>query len=202
MRKILLGLLFLVSYSALSQDLRYGAVLGANFYDIEIEGPINAGTGGSYFNIGGFAEYQLNNRFGLKGHLIYGNTEENAYHYYGENQDNSELFSSAELKTLQLHTLCKFDVREDYNKGFYFVGGFRMTNILDAKSDKNEDLGDFYKKNSFGGLLGFGVTFLKNFSFEVVGDYSLSNTLTAENSSSKNFGCYGNLLFNLEPLFN
>lgn len=195
-----MGLLFLVSYSGVSQNVRYGPLIGVNIYDIEIKGSLTASSGGSYFNFGGFVDYKLNNRFGAKAHLIYTNTEENGY-YYGYNQYYSAEFNT-KLKTLQLHTLCKFDVRNDYNKGFYFIGGFRTTNVLDAKSDKNEDYDYFYKKINFGGLLGFGTTFLKNFSFEVVGDYGLSNTVTMENNKSKNFGCYGNLLFNLEPLFN
>ncbi|HEU4790810.1 MAG TPA: outer membrane beta-barrel protein [Flavobacterium sp.] len=199
MKKIIIGLFFLVSYSGLSQNLRYGAVVGANFYDIEIDGPLIAGTAGSPFNIGGFVDYKLDKSFGIKVHLIYNTTFEGEYN---TTPGLITVFESAELKTLQLHALAKYDVRGDYNKGFYFVGGFRMTNVLDAESNENEDLSDFYNKVNFGGQLGFGTTFLKNFSFELVGDYSLSNTLAVDNNKSKNFGCYGNLLFNIEPLFN
>ena len=202
MKKIIIGLLFLVSYSGVSQNLRYGAVIGANFYDLEFKGPLTANSGGSYFNFGGFVDYKLNTRFGVKANLIYTNTEENGYTYYSYNQQNPLTFSNAKLKTLQLHPLFKFDVRKDYNKGFYFVGGFRTTYVLDAKSDKNEDLDYFYKKVNFGGLLGFGTTFLKNFSVELVGDFDISNTVTMENNKSQNFGGYFNLLYNLEPLFN
>jgi len=202
MKKIIIGLLFLVSCSVASQNLRYGLVTGANFYDIEIKGSLIANSGGSYFNFGGFVDYKLNDRFGVKANLIYTNTEENGYFKIINNQITPLTFSDAKLKTLQLHPLFKFDVRNDYNKGFHFLGGFRTTYVLDAKSDKNQDLDDFYHKVNFGGLMGFGTTFLKNISFELVGDFDLSNTVTIENNKSKNFGCYANLLVNLEPLIN
>ena len=204
MKKIIIGLLFFASYSGISQNLRYGTIIGANVYDLEIEGPIQAGTGWSYFNFGGFVDYKLNNRFGLKGHLIYTNTQETDYYYYSRTSDyykNGPMFSTAKLKTLQMHTLGKFDVRRYYNKGFYLLGGFKTTFVLDAKTNENVDLKDFYEKVNFGGMFGFGVTFLKNFSFETVVDYSLTSTVV-DSDKTKNLGCYGNLLFNVEPLFN
>ena len=201
MKKIIFGCLFLISYVAKSQNLSFGPVIGANFYDIEIEGPVIGGSGGSYFNFGGFADYKLNNRFGVKSQLIYTNSEENSYNYYDSGY-NEELFSSAELKTLQLHALCKFDVRRDYSKGFYFVGGFRMTNILSAKSDENVDLTDFYEKTNFGVLAGFGVTFLKNFSVELIPECNLTNTIASEGNTAKNYGAYFNLSYNLASILN
>lgn len=185
----------------MSQNLSYGPVIGTNFYDIEIKGPVIAGSGGSYFNFGGFADYKLNNRFGLKSQLIFTNSQENSYMYYDKGY-NEELFSSAELKTVQLHALCKFHPWKDYNKGVYFVGGLRTTYILDAKSDKNVDLSSFYETTNFGLLYGFGITFLKNFSVELVGDYSLTKTITLESTGSKNYGAYFNLSYNLAPIFN
>jgi len=191
--------MFLISNSVISQNLGYGPLIGSNFYGIDIKGSVSGGSGGSYFNFGGFVDYKFNNKLGVKSYLMYTNTQENSYY-----DDNiyQNVFNSAELKTLQLHALCKFDVRKDYNKGFYFVGGFRVTDVLTAESDKNEDLSNFYEKVNYGGLFGFGTAFLKNFSFEVVFDYSLSDTVTANGNESKNLGCYGNLLFNIEPLFN
>lgn len=202
LKKIIFGYLFLMSYAATSQNISYGPVIGANFYDIEIAGPVVGGTGGSYFNFGGFFDYKITNRFGVKSQLIFTNSEENRHDYYGEGQNYEMLFSSAKLNTLQLHSLAKFDVRKDYKKGFYFLGGFRMTNVLDATSDQNEDLSDFYEKINFGALFGFGTTFLKNFSVELVGDYSLTKTIAYTDYRSKNFGCYINLLYNLEPVIN
>jgi hypothetical protein len=202
MKKIIVGLLFLVSCSVTSQNLRYGFVTGANFYDIEIKGALIANSGGSYFNFGGFVDYKLNDRFGVKANLIYTNTEENGYFKIINNQFTPLTFSDAKLKTLQLHPVFKFDVRNDYSKGFHFLGGFRTTYVLDAKSDKNQELDDFYHKVNFGGLMGFGTTFLKNFSIELVGDFDITNTVTMNNSKTKNTGAYFNLLYNLEPLFN
>ncbi|MEL1241154.1 outer membrane beta-barrel protein [Flavobacterium flavipallidum] len=202
MRKILIGFLFLFSVSIFSQDLKYGVVVGANSYDLEIKGPIIAASGISLFNIGGFADYRIKDRLGVKTHLIYNTTTEYDYYYYNPPTDMRGLFDSAKLKTLQLHSFLKYDVKRDYNKGFYLLGGLRMTNVLEAKSDTDENLNGFYKKVNFGGLFGFGTTFLKNFSFELVGDFSLTKTINMDDSKPKNLGCYANILFNIEPLFN
>lgn len=190
----------LFSVSVFSQDLKYGVVVGANVYDIEMEGSLLVGFGGSPFNIGGFVDYKIKNHLGLKAHLIYNTTEEGRYDY----EDNGVrlLFESTKLKTVQLHTLLKYDVKEDYSKGFYLLGGFRMTGVLDAKSNENVDLGNFYNKVNSGYMFGIGTTFLKKFSVELVGDRSLTNTVDFDNNKSKNWGAYANILFNLEPLFN
>lgn len=201
MKKIIFFYLFLFPFVATSQNLSFGPVIGANYYDISLKGQVSGGDGGSYFNFGGFVDYKLNNRFGVKSQLIYTNSQESEYRYSEYNHIPYIFFSSSELKTLQLHALLKFDVRKDYDKGFYLVGGFRVTNVLDAKSDKDKDLSSFYEKTNFGALYGFGVTFLKNFSVELVGDYSLTNTITSANSEPKNYGCYFNLSYNLAPIF-
>ncbi|GEL10091.1 Outer membrane protein beta-barrel domain-containing protein [Flavobacterium glycines] len=200
MRKILIGFLFLFSVSVFSQDLKYGLVVGANAYDIEMKGSLFVGSGKSPFNVGGFVDYKIKNHLGLKAHLIYNTTEEGSYYY----EDNGArlLFEYTKLKTLQLHTLLKYDVKEDYSKGFYLLGGFRMTGILDAKSNENVDLGNFYNKVNLGCMFGIGTTFLKNFSIELVGDRSFTNTVDFDKNKSKNWGAYANILFNLEPLFN
>jgi hypothetical protein len=201
MKKIFSLYLFFVFFNGSSQDISFGPVVGANFYDIEIVGPIIGGAGGSYFNFGGFMDYKLNERFGLKSQIVYSNSQENSHMIY-KPYNNIFFFDSAKIKNLHLHMLGKFDVRREYNKGFYLVGGFRITNILDAKSDLNEDLEYFYKKTNLGLSVGFGTVFLKNFSAELVGDYSLTKTIAIPNNRSKNFGFFFNLSYNLAPLTN
>ncbi|MGL3000826.1 outer membrane beta-barrel protein [Flavobacterium sp. RSSB_23] len=198
-KKIFSLFLFLIYFNASSQEISFGPVIGANFYDIEIVGPIIGGAGGSYFNFGGFMDYKLNERFGLKSQIIYANSQENEHSNF-EPYNTGIIFESSKIKNLHLHLLGKFDVRGAYNKGFYLVGGFRITKVLDAKSGLNQDLEYFYKKTNLGLSVGFGTVFLKNFSAEFVGDYSLTKTIAIPDNKSKNFGFYFNLSYNLAPL--
>lgn len=186
------------NYSS-AQNLSYGAVLGFNAYDIEIDGPLNAGAGYSGLNFGGFIDYQLNSSFGLRGNLIYTSVKEDNYYAINGNQGTFTLFDESEIKSIQLHTLLRYDVNKEYNKGFYLIGGFRMTNILNAKLDGQEN-DDFYKKMNFGGMIGFGVNFAKHFGFEFIPEINLTNTLDSEINKSKNIGGYVNLTVNLESI--
>ena len=202
MKKITLIIMFfmLFNYSK-AQNLSYGTILGFNAYDIEIDGPINAGAGYSSLNFGGFLDYQLNNSFGVRGNLMYNSVKEDNYYALNGNQVVWYLFDESEIKSLQIHTLLRYDVNKEYNKGFYLIGGFRMTNILNAKFDGQEN-DNFYKKVNFGGMLGFGVNFAKHFGIELIPEVNLTNTIDSENNKSKNFGAYLNLTVNLESIIN
>lgn len=200
MKKItFIGLLFMIFNYSTAQNLSYGAILGFNAYDIEVDGPINAGAGYSGLNFGGFLDYQLNSSFGVRGNLIYSSVKEDNYYVKNGNQVTGYLFDESEIKSIQLHTLLRYDVNKEYNKGFYLIGGFRMTNILNAKLDGQEN-DDFYKKMNFGGMIGFGVNFAKHFGFEFIPEINLTNTLDSEINKSKNIGGYVNLTVNLESI--
>lgn len=199
MKKInLLLLLVVATLTAQAQQFSFGPVVGFNAYDIEIEGPIVGGSAVSGLNLGGYADYQLNKRFGVRGMLTYNTLKENEYAYFDSNQYDV-LFNDAELKTLQLHGLLRLDVAGEYNKGFYVAGGFRMVNVLSAKTD-SQDVAAFYKKSNFGGLLGFGVTIARNFGIELLADGTLGSTLES-GDKAKNYGVYVNLTANLQRLF-
>lgn len=198
-RITLIGMLFMIFNYSEAQNVSYGAILGFNAYDIEIDGSLNGGAGYSGLNFGGFVDYQLTSSFGVRGNLIYTSVKEDNYYVLNGNQGTGYLFDESEIKSIQLHTLLRYDVNKEYNKGFYLIGGFRMTNIVDAKFDgqKNDT---FYKKVNFGGMLGFGVNFAKHFGFEFIPEINLTNTLDSENNKSKNFGGYVNLTINLESI--
>ncbi|RZK05671.1 MAG: hypothetical protein EOO46_15715, partial [Flavobacterium sp.] len=129
MKKItFLFLLFSGFNTAIAQELSYGALLGYNAYDVEIVGPLIAGSGQSGLNIGGFVDYSLNSSFGVRGNLIYSSIEET---HYGVIQGNTlyPYFDVSNIKTLQVQALLRYDVNKEYNKGFYLTGGFRMNNV-------------------------------------------------------------------------
>ncbi len=201
MKKILvLTCIILAINSINAQTLNYGIQLGGNAYDIEIDGPINSGGGTSGINIGGFAEYKLNKHFGARGILLYSKTIESDYSVFVSGVGHRKLFEQPELKTLQIHTLLKFDVRNDYNKGFYLISGIRMTKILEATSEGN-DIKEFYKDSNFGFMFGFGVNFAKHFGLEIIPETNITNTVDSDNNKARNFGAYGNFTVNLSTLF-
>ncbi|WP_339890027.1 porin family protein [uncultured Flavobacterium sp.] len=200
MKKIKLSIIFLMIFSySKGQNLSYGPILGFNAYDISIGGPINDGAGYSGLNFGGFLEHQFNSSFGVRGNIIYNNIKEGKHYVVTGNQITSYLFDKAEIQSLQIQTLLKYDVNKDYNKGFYIIGGFRMSNILNVKLDgqKNED---FYKRESFGAMLGFGVNFAKHFGLELIPEINLTNPINSKINKSRNIGGYLNLTLNLESI--
>ena len=184
-----------------AQELSYGALLGFNAYDIDIEGPLNAGAGYSGLNLGGFVEYQLNSSFGIKGNLLFNSVKEDNFYIVNNRTVTAYLADEIKVNSLQVHGLLKYDVNREYNKGFYVLGGFRMTNILSAKAD-GEKIEDFYNKSNFGAMLGFGVNFAQHFGFEFIPEVNISNTLDSESNKAKNFGGYINFTINLESIIN
>ncbi|AOZ98399.1 outer membrane beta-barrel protein [Flavobacterium commune] len=198
MKHFFICVIFVLSLKGFSQDFNYGLLIGGNFYDIEIDGPISGGAANSDINLGLFGEYIMNENFGLKLYGIYNTTNEVASY---DIPNIGRAFNGVRLKTLQAHLLTKFDVNKEYNKGFYLTGGFRLTSILDKNArDDQELLDDFYKKSNVGVLLGLGINFSKSLSIEVLADRNLTNTLDSENNTAKNYGFYLNLLFDISNL--
>lgn len=198
MKHFFICVIFVLSLKGFSQDFNYGLLIGGNFYDIEIDGPISGGSANSDINLGLFGEYIMNENFGLKLYGIYNTTNEVASY---DIPNVGRAFDGVRLKTLQAHLLTKFDVNKEYNKGFYLTGGFRLTSILDKSArDDQELLDDFYKKSNVGVLLGLGINFSKSLSIEVLADRNLTNTLDSENNTAKNYGFYLNLLFDISTL--
>ncbi len=193
-------LVFGLNYSN-GQNLSYGAILGFNGYDIDIKGPLNAGAGYSGLNFGGFAEYQLNQRFGVKGNLLYNSVTEDNFYVVNNGATSGNFIDELKVNSLQIHGLLKYDVSKEYNKGFYVIGGFRMTNVLSTKAD-GEKIEDFYKKSNFGAMFGFGVNFAKHFGLEFIPEVNLSNTIDSDTNKAKNFGAYINFTINLESIIN
>jgi len=138
----------------------------------------------------------MSNHLGAKSYLLYTNTDNGDYTFYSNPDVN---FKNTESKTLQLHLLLKYDVSKKYDKGFYTLGGLRVTNLLDVQSDQYSNLDDeFFKKTNYGILLGVGVNFAKHYSLELVGDRSISNPNRSDKYKAKTLGAYFNFLINIE----
>ena len=114
MKIIILSLLMLTGLNyATAQDFSYGVITGVNVYDIEIDGPLIASDGRSGLNIGGFAEYQLNSSFGVRGNLLYSNVKENDFGII-EGSTLTPTYSEVNLKIIQLHALVRYDLKEGW----------------------------------------------------------------------------------------
>ena len=199
MKKIVLSLLLLNGLNyATAQDFSYGVITGFNAYDIEIDGPLTAADGRSGLNIGGFAEYQLNSSFGVRGNLLYSNVKETDFGII-ESGAFFPTYSEVNLKLIQLHALVRYDVNKQYNKGFYLIGGLRINHNLSAKAG-DENLEEFYNKANLGAMFGFGVNFAKHFGIELIPDVNLTNTINSNENNSRNFGFYTNLTINVESI--
>ena len=80
MKKIILTSLMLCSAFAFSQEIKFGAKVGLNLSNLRGDYPAgidehNAKIG---FNIGGFAEYEINDKFTLQPELLF-STQGNTY---------------------------------------------------------------------------------------------------------------------------
>jgi hypothetical protein len=201
MKKILYTITIFVPLLINAQELSFGPIIGLNSYDIEVDGPLTAEGANSSLNFGGFLDYNFKNNFGIRGNILYNSVTENGYSITENGIGSDFLFEEAKYNAIQIQGLLKYDVNEEYNKGFYLIGGLRMSAILSAESN-NEDIKDFYNSTSFGVMLGFGVNFLKYFGVELIPDYNITNTIDSNDNKSKNFGAYLNLTFNLKPLLN
>lgn len=190
-KKSLFILLFFATHFIYSQEFKFGPVLGTNYYSIQ---PTRKIINKEYFdinynnfrpgiNFGGFIEYQLNKRFGVKSNLVLNSIQseldwEETY-AIGNNYSTTVLSEKLRLNTLQLHGLIKFDVSRSYNKGFYLLAGTRINYVLNAKETEGskDNVSDLFKKTNTALLGGFGVTFLKHFNAEVMMENGISNPI-------------------------
>lgn len=184
-----------------SQDFTYGVLFGINSIDVESKGtsPIfdNDAPGLSDgYHIGVFIDYQLNDFFGIKGDFIHSSVKE------GYRIVNVSEAYDLKKNTFQLNTHIKYDLNSEYNKGFYILAGPRVSFFLSAEDDNKEDVKDFYKNISFGAQLGFGVGFLKHYSFELIGDHGFTNPVDIDNLETTIINIRFSLSINLESIFN
>ncbi|MGB5418580.1 porin family protein [Algibacter sp.] len=191
---ISLGALYLYS-----QESSYGLLLNTNYYDVAVKNGSQIGGEVTQppFGIGVFYDYNFSNNLGFKTNLFFSSNKER-YHYY---QIGSNSRVDLNKKSIQVSPHLKYDVRKEYNKGFYLMSGPRLSFVLSAKDNDGNKIEDFYKKVDFGIQLGFGFNFLKHFGFEILGDYGL-NDISKTEPIVKTAGIHANLTINLEPILN
>jgi len=192
-------IIIFIPFLSNAQELSFGPLIGFNSYNIEIDGPLNAEGGNSSLNFGGFIDYNFKGNVGVKANILYNSVSENGYNIVENGIGSDFIFDDVKYNAIQLQALLKYDVKNNYNKGFYLLGGIRMSSILNAESN-GEDVKEFYKSPNFGVMLGLGINFLKNFGLELIPEYSISSSIDSDNNKSKNFGAYLNLTYNLKSI--
>ena len=189
--------IFFGTFFSNSQETLYG-ITTSTFYtyvenkktsDIEISGVAEVP-----FGLGVFVERTFNNNTGIK-------TSINYYSVTDKFRSAGNEFRTKQ-NSLTITPLFKFDTAGEYNKGFYLIGGPRISLILNSKNLDGDKLKDFYTTTHFGAQIGLGIKFLKHFSFETIGDYGLSNIIKDANTKGQPISIYGNLSINLESILN
>ncbi|MCX7546386.1 outer membrane beta-barrel protein [Xanthomarina sp. F1114] len=205
MKKISFVVIFIFTATSMfSQNLSYGLVLGASYMDGTVERSSNRITA-SYtekpnIHFGAFADYQFLKRFGVKLNLQYNKS----YEKYTLNYIPNYKVAEFNINSIQLIPHIKFDMasKSGYNKGGYLLLGPRMSFVLSAKDQDNNDVTDFYKSTNFGAQFGFGFIIAKMFAIELVGDYGFSDISESDPMEIRTVGAYLNLNFNLESIIN
>ncbi len=209
MKKIIVVFIFIISFFSINaQKISYGLNIGINGYDIDGKDKITSSDGFSFFNFGVYLDLKLTNKLGVKGNITYSREREGVYAIYRTDRFGfpilEKIFSKSKLSNIHFYPLLKFDLDADYGKGFYLVGGPRISFIFSSKFEgvQNINSNDFYKSTNAGIMIGFGTTFSKHFGFELIGDYLITNKINFENQKITNFGGFFNFTINLESILN
>lgn len=187
--------IFLGIFNSFSQETLFGLNTSTYYTYVENKKTSDIKIGGLAevpFGIGVFVEKHLKNQSGIK-------ISANYFSVTDKFSLNGNEFRTKQ-NNLTLTPLFKFDVSGEYNKGFYLLGGPRITFLLNSKTLEGDKLKNFYTTTHFGAQIGFGIKFLKHFSFEAIGDYGLSKVIKEADTKGKPIGIYGNLSINLESI--
>lgn len=194
MKKTTFTLLFIVFTSFLqAQNLSYGALIGGNFYQSNNDNSTNQfGSDSNPFalNLGGYAEYNFTNSIGIKTAVTL-NKKELSY----------EDIADFKLNYIDIAPSFKYDFGSEYRKGFYMLIGPRISFLTSAKSDGN-DASDLFNKTNIGLQLGLGQRIFKFIDIEGKFDYGITPFFENEDNTSKFFGAYISLNFDVEKLLN
>lgn len=171
------------NYRYLTGDVGHGS-----FYS-------NPGKTNFPIDAGVFVDYGLNESMGLKMNLFY-NQSFNDIGFDGIYSARSGFTIAA----LNFQLLFKYDVNQEYNKGFYLLAGPRLSFVMETPHELMIE--GMYKDSNLGMGLGFGTAFSKAVGFEIIGDYGFSNYLTTDEAKMHSFGAYFNLYLNIASFVN
>jgi len=144
MKKIILTSLMLCSVFAFSQEIKFGAKVGLNLSNLKGDYPtaINEHNSKIGFHIGGFAQYEINDKFTLQPELLF-STQGNTYGYktyYGGGTYYDGADYNLKLNYLNLPIILKYKIIEKLSVEFGPQIGYLMS--AKTKIDVTEDSRD------------------------------------------------------------
>ncbi|OUL62083.1 porin family protein [Flavobacterium sp. AJR] len=197
MKKITLSIVAVLAFGfANAQEVKFGVKGGINLSTFT--GDVENASSKVGFQVGGFAEIKLTEKFSIQPELLY-SLQGAKFEESGEgfSYENTDKFSY-----LNIPVMAKYYVAEKFS----LEAGPQIGFLLSAKSDftntdeffgttsGDEDVKDFYKSIDFGVNFGAGYDFTENLSAGLRYNLGLSNI--AENEEGDN-GKIKNSVFSL-----
>ncbi len=144
MKKIILTSFMLCSVFAFSQEIKFGAKVGVNLSNLNGDYPTGIDEHNSKigFHIGGFAEYEINDKFTLQPELLF-SSQGNTYgykDYYGGGSYYDGADYNLKLNYLNLPVIVKYKIIEKLSIDFGPQIGYLMS--AKTKIDVTEDSRD------------------------------------------------------------
>jgi hypothetical protein len=173
-------ILLFLTMSLYGQNLNFGFVLGGNANSMYGDGstdfnsPDASGYDINLYN-GLYLDYSFSNKLGIKSDLIYTDNK------LGTTNDSGTLKMNFIVFTPNL----KYSFNDEYFKGFYLIGGPKVSILTSAKLD-GIDVKEIFNSTSFGAQLGVGNNLNNYLSVEGKFDAGLSNILS-DDSDKVNF---------------
>ena len=200
MNRLITIFLFLISFTSISsQEISYGITLNSSFKYLEVKTNSifhpAAGSQDVGFKLGGFGEFKIKNKYGIKLNLLFGKIEDTYYKDITERNAKTTSYSSS---VVEIDALFKYSINNNYRKGTYLTLGGKL---IFVKDNMNNVLDNPYKSANYGILLGVGKNLLKHFEIELIAFRGLGKYLEIE---KKNYylSAMINLTINLESILN
>jgi opacity protein-like surface antigen len=137
MKKIILTSFMLCSVFAFSQEIKFGSKVGLNLSNLRGDYPTGIDEHNSKigFHIGGFAEYEINDKFTLQPELLF-STQGNTYgykDYYGGGSYYDGADYNLKLNYINLPIILKYKIIEKLSIDF----GPQISYLMSAKTKIN-----------------------------------------------------------------
>ncbi|WP_396184164.1 outer membrane beta-barrel protein [Flavobacterium sp.] len=178
MKKLLSFSFLLIFIFGTAQELSYGPILGANFYDINNNNGSNTmqTDNSNSITFGAYGEYNFTEKIGIKTELLFLKTD---FYYLPTKQP-------FEMNILSIAPNFKYDFGDKYRKGFYMLVGPKLAFATSIKSE-GEDVKDSFETIIFGAQLGFGYRVLTFIDLQAKIDYDVTPFFKLNNGNKSKF---------------